>query len=144
MLVELLTACLGSLGFSLLFHIRGPKLFWTALGSMLTWGVYLLGCNLPSLLVRAICAAGFAALYSEICARLLKSPATIFLIPSAVPLIPGGSLYYTMSSALQGDAFGLYENAMNTWKIALGISIGVAAVSTVFRLITSIHRNTDR
>ena len=33
---------------------------------------------------------------AELLARLLKAPATIFLVIGIIPLVPGGGLYYTM------------------------------------------------
>ena len=46
-------------------------------------------------------------IYSEIWARILKTPATTILMPTVIPLIPGGSLYYAMDAALQlGGGWG--------------------------------------
>ena len=42
-------------------------------------------------------------IYSEIWARILKTPATTVLMPTVIPLIPGGSLYYAMDAALRRD-----------------------------------------
>ena len=38
-------------------------------------------------------------IYSEIWARVLKTPATTILMPTVIPLIPGGSLYYAIALA---------------------------------------------
>ena len=35
--LQLVTAALGSLGFSLIFNDRGKTLFWGALGGLLAW-----------------------------------------------------------------------------------------------------------
>ena len=42
MLIQLVTAFTGSLGFALLFHVRKEKLLLASLGGLLAWGVYLL------------------------------------------------------------------------------------------------------
>ncbi|MBQ1965266.1 MAG: threonine/serine exporter family protein, partial [Clostridia bacterium] len=39
------------------------------------------------------------SVYAGIMARVLKTPATTFITTSLIPLIPGGSLYYTMAYA---------------------------------------------
>ena len=43
-LLQLITAALGSLGFSLIFNVRGRPLLFGALGGLIAWGVYL-GCR---------------------------------------------------------------------------------------------------
>ena len=108
MALQLITAFLGSFGFSLLFHVRGKKLFFAALGGLLSWVFYLLlRPKVEALLIASILASCFSAAYAEIMAWLVKAPATVFIIPSVIPLVPGGSLYYAMYSAVIGDAKSL-------------------------------------
>ena len=40
-LIQLVTAFIGSLGFGLLFGLRMKHVFWAALGGMIAWGIYL-------------------------------------------------------------------------------------------------------
>ena len=40
-MIQLVTAFIGSLGFGLLFGLRTKHLFWAALGGMIAWGIYL-------------------------------------------------------------------------------------------------------
>ena len=96
---------IGSLGFALLFGIRGTKpLGCIALGSGIGWIVYLVSVAgghgkafgmLASSLVIAAC--------SEILARVIKTPVILLLVPMLIPEIPGGDLYYTMYSLVEGD-----------------------------------------
>ncbi len=145
MVLQLATAFLGSLGFSLLFHIRGAKLLFAALGGLLSWGFYLWVRGFAgSLLVSNILASCFSAAYAELMARLLKAPATIFIIPSVIPLVPGGSLYYAMYSAVAGDAEALSGYGFETWNIALGLAIGMAAVTSICNLLTVLRRQRRR
>lgn len=141
MLTQLLTAFLGSLGFSLLYRIRGRKLIFAAIGGLLTWGFYLLICTeIQTTIVASALATCFSATYAEVMARTLKAPATMFIIPSIIPLVPGGSLYYAMYAALSGDAAGRVQYGMQTVQTALGIAIGVAAVSSVFNVLAILRK----
>ena len=141
MAIQLFTAFTGSLGFSLLFRVRGWKLLFTAAGGLLSWGFYLLTKQyISSLLIANFLAGGFSAAYAEIMARVLKAPATIFVIPSVIPLVPGGPLYYAMYSAMTGDAEGLSSHGFETWNVALGVAIGIAGVTSVCNLITTLRR----
>lgn len=135
-LIQLLTAFIGALGFSLVFNVRRELLLSASLGGMLVWGVYLFcghffeGVFLPSLV-----AAAFASLYSEILARVKKAPATVFYTPALIPLVPGGSLYYTMSYAIRGEWESMSLSGSSTAYCALGIAVGMSLVlSTDFTL----------
>ena len=132
-IIHLVTAGLGALGFSLLFNVRKELLGAAAFGGFLDWGVYMLaewffggGVFLPS-----VVAAAFASLYAEAMARVEKAPATVFYIPALIPLIPGGSLYYTMSYAVirQWDMVKSY--GASTAYCALGIAVGMSLVLSV-------------
>ena len=131
--LQVVGAFLGSLGFAVLFNIRGRKLVATAVGGGLGWILFLL---LNSFINdEAICyfiVAMSIALYSEIMSRILKAPATIFIAPSLIPLVPGASLYYTMAFALRGntDMFSLRAFATVSLSAALAIGIIVSAIAT--------------
>ena len=53
--LQLVTAVLGSLGFSLIFNVRGKTLFWGALGGLLAWGSYLFFVERGTRMWWAIC-----------------------------------------------------------------------------------------
>lgn len=141
-LVQIFTGFLGSLGFSILFNIRGRKLLIASLGGLLSWTVFLL---LEPLLqgetVRYFCAAAVVTVYAEVFARVLKTPTTTFLVPSLIPLIPGGSLYYTMNYALneQWDLFG--HQALYTLELAVALAVGIIAVTTLVQMYASLRRH---
>ena len=130
-ILHLLTAFLGALGFSVLFGLRRQLLFPAALGGMLAWGIYLLmQFWLNSMFLSCLTASAFAVIYAELLARLLKTPATLYVIPTIIALVPGSSLYYAMSHAVRGEmeqarAFGS-ETLECAFAIAAGISIVVA------------------
>ena len=71
-----------------------------ALGGVLTWVIYVIANTWGfDVFISSLFASAFAAIYSEVIAKIRKAPTTLFLIISVVVLIPGGSLYYTMSYA---------------------------------------------
>lgn len=138
--IQLVTAFLGSLGFALLFHLRRRLLFSASIGGLLSWAVYLLGDRLlGSVFIACLLASAFSALYSEILARLLKAPATVFFIPTIVPLIPGSTLYYTMSYAVQNDWPQAKAYASLTLQYTLSIAIGISLVWALFYMLRKIR-----
>ena len=78
-LIQLVTAFIGSLGFGLLFGLRIKHVFWAALGGMIAWGIYLgVYALIPELFLANLCASVFAVTYAELMAHLRKCPATLF------------------------------------------------------------------
>ncbi len=128
-ILQLITAFIGSLGFAMIFNVR--RKFWIpgSLGGLCSWGIYLF-CEAwtGTIFMPCLIASAFAAFYAEILARLLKAPATIFFIPSVVPLIPGSTLYYTMSSAVRNDWVSFDHYGFLTIQYALSIAIGISLV----------------
>ena len=92
--VQILSSFIGALGFSILFNMRGKKLFFAGLGGFVSWTVYLVLASMTTSTFLPNLAASMAAtIYAEVLARLSKSPATIFLIGAIIPLVPGALLY---------------------------------------------------
>ena len=77
------------------------------------------------------------SMYSEIMARLLKTPAAPVVTTSLIPLIPGGSLYYTMSSAFESDFSKFIEKAVTTLELACALALGIIIVTALSQLIFS-------
>ena len=138
-ILQAIAAAVGALGFSVLFNIRGKNLIFAALGGGLSWGLFLI----LELLIEseAICyfiVALMASLYAEAMARLLRSPATIFIAPSMIPLVPGASLYYTMANALDGNVDGFIKKGIDTLTLAAALSIGVIVSAVIMRTVTKL------
>lgn len=128
MVLQTAMAFAGSLGFALIFHLRRGWLAAASVGGMLSWVVYLLvsvGAGVEGVFAPTLVASAFAALYAELCARILKTPSLLFVIPAVVPLIPGAALFYTMSFAVVADWAACSMYATRTLWFALGISAGM-------------------
>lgn len=138
--IQILTGMLGTLGFTVLFHLRGSKLLLSVIGGFLSWGIFLvLEPLLPGEATRYLISACVITVYSEILARVMKTPTTTFLVPSCIPLIPGGALYYTMNYALGKQWSQFAGQAFYTLQLALSLAVGIIAVTTVVRLLTSLR-----
>ena len=138
--VMILTAAVGTLGYCLLINVKRNKIVYGCLGGVVSTFLYCVcvEAGLTPLLQNLIPAA-VVTLYAEVLARVVKAPATVFLIPSIIPLVPGGRLYYTMRAIVDGDADSAKIYAMETIVIALGIAVGIVVISLVFYHIS--HKN---
>ena len=137
--IQILMGYLGSLGFNILFNIRGRKLFIASLGGFISWTVFLLLEPLfPGEAIRYFLATAAITVYGEVFARIEKTPTTTFLVPSVIPLIPGGSLYYTMNYALNEQWQLFTDKALYTLQLALALAVGIISVTTLVRLTTAL------
>ena len=136
-IILLITAFISVFGFSLLYGLRRRYLFAAALGGLLTVAVYILSDHLlQENFLPYLIASAFAALFAELLAHLLKCPAILFLTPSILPLVPGGSLYYTMSHAVHGEMQAAMESGQTTAEAALAIAAGISIVLAARQLGT--------
>ena len=134
--VQLASAFAGSLGFALLFHVRREKLLLASLGGLLAWGVYLLMGGISDQdVVRYFVASVVLTVYAEVLARLVKCPATLFLVTASVPLIPGGSLYRTMQYFMENNLDAFSTQALTTVLLAVSIAVGMLFPTSIFQLI---------
>lgn len=128
----------GSLGFAILYNTRGRRVLIPAVGGAVFWAVYLVFLYyVKNEYLGFFVVAILITIYSEIWARLLKTPATTVLMPTVIPLIPGGSLYYAMEAALRMDMVRFAEKS----KAALGLAISLAAGIMV---VTSLRQPVER
>lgn len=143
--LQCLYVFIACLGFGVIFNLRGKNLFLAALGATLGWFVYLLctGAGMDDTLCYFVATVAIA-LYSEGMARLHKSPVTIYLVVSFLPLVPGSKIYYTMEYGMAGDTARFLQTGLETCKIAGAIVAGIALVSSVARLTTSFWRGWRR
>ena len=137
---EFLAAFGGTAAFALLFQVRRGKLLLASLGGLLAWAVYLaLRPVMPQDVPRFFVASVVLTIYAEILARVVKCPATLFLVTAAVPLIPGGSLYNTMRYFVEGDFAASSSQGLNTILLALAIAAGMIVPMSMFQLVRRVR-----
>ena len=135
---QALAVFVGCYGFSILFNIHGKGMVLCVIGGTATWMIYLLceGLGLDVYTVN-LYATIFAALYSEVMARVRRCPVTPYLVIAIFPLLPGAGVYYTMSLGLQGEMIEALRKGLETAGIAGSLAVGILLVSTVFRFMTA-------
>ena len=135
-LIQIAAGLIGSLCFGILFNMRGKRLIATAVGGLLSWGLFVVLSNfVSSEPINYFIVAAVVSLYSEIMARILKTPAAPVVTTSLIPLIPGGSLYYTMSSAFESNFTMFLEKAVSTLKLACALALGIIVVTAISQFL---------
>lgn len=134
--LQIVMAMIGALGFGLLFRISGSRLITIMLGGAVNWGVYLLAMRWYDDRVTAFFVSTLAtAVLAEVLARLLKAPVITLLVPMLVPLIPGGDLYYTTLALVQGDTAAFARYGTQFIEEAGAISFGVILVACIVQTL---------
>lgn len=136
-ILQIITGGIGTVGFAILFNVRDKKLIAAILGGFLSWAAFLLFRmfigNEP---ICYFLVSVLISLYSEIMARKLKTPTTTFLMTSLIPLIPGGSLYYTMVYAFSGSSEKFLTKGIYTLQLAAALALGIIVVTAVAKALT--------
>ena len=131
-------AAMACAGFCVMYNLRDFKIGIAAcVGGGLAWVVYLLCAPTGSVMLQNFAAAVTVAIFSEIMARVFKTPSTVFLIVGILPMVPGGGIYYTMEYCIQGNMPMFLERLVITLGVAGAIAVGVSLVSSVVRIITA-------
>lgn len=134
-LIEILSGTVGSLFFAMLFNMRGKRLAVGTLGGFLSWTAYIFFEELTNSEVMSyFLVALFVTVYSEVMARVVKSPTTAFIIASLIPLIPGSSLYYTMRYALSNNSELFSARALYTLELAAALALGVIVATAAAKI----------
>lgn len=144
-IIQILAGFVGSIGFAVLFNIRGKKLLVTAAGGLLSWLLFvILSKGITNEPVIYFIIAGVVSICAEVMARVLKTPTATFITTSLIPLIPGSSLYYTMAYALEQNADMFLRKAMYTLQLASALALGIIASTTLTRIIFQVIKRKNR
>lgn len=138
-LLQLLTACIGALGFALLYNTRGVNALLAAVGGFLGWAAFLGAGRLwgPNDYIGGFAASVMLTVYAECMARIRKTPVTVFLVSGAIPLVPGASLYRAMKYLTAGNGQMFREQSAYALLFAASMSTGIMVTTIVFRLCWS-------
>jgi len=134
-------AFIGSLASGITFNVRGKKLLFTGFSGLTGFLVYLSILEISGYHVFAILAGAVAVgLYSEIAARLLKSPSTVFSIPGIFPLVPGIAAYEMIQYMMKHELLNALGKMVETINGAGAIAFGILLVTAIFRFISRSRR----
>lgn len=142
-IVQLAMAFGSVLGFAVLFNCPSKSMMTSGIIGAIGWGFFLIVKGATASVISASFASALLiGLMGEFSAVRYRRPATVFIIPAILPLVPGYGLYYTMLSIIDKDYAKAAANGFEAFFIAVGISSGLLVASTLFRLIRQYqHRN---
>ncbi|HLR33980.1 MAG TPA: threonine/serine exporter family protein [Tissierellales bacterium] len=133
---QFLFAFLSAIGFAILFSIPKDSIIKSGIVGALGMVVYTLVNEIfKTPVAGTLFAALTVGLLGEILARHYKKPATVFIIPGIIPLVPGAGTYYTMLAVIEKNFNETANTGSETFFIAVAIAVGLTISSSLSRSI---------
>ncbi len=127
MSLHLMAAFLGVVGFAIVLDVPKKYVLYCGLAGIAGWAVYLVMQSSVGVSAGVFASALVISLLSQIFARMLKCPVTVFLIPGIYPLVPGAGIYRTVYYMIMGEnglaSVYLVETLLTAGMIAFGIFV---------------------
>lgn len=131
-ITQIIACTIGGLGYALMYNVKKDKIISATIGVFFTITTYIIANEFfNNVFLATTLGSAVITFYSEILARKLKSPATVFLLPGIIPLVPGGGLFYTMTGLLTRNIEQFKSYGTSTFETAAGIAIGVILASLI-------------
>lgn len=132
--IRSIAAGLGTIAFALMFRVRKRHFVDCGVMGTITWLAYMICVRIWNNEAIAVFVSGFAAvLASRVLAVLRRCPATVFLMTSLIPLLPGISLYRTIYYLLMGNAQISMHFGKLCFLTAFTIAVSIAVVQQIPR-----------
>jgi uncharacterized membrane protein YjjB (DUF3815 family) len=139
---DIVLAFLGSYCPAILFNIERKNLVWAGLCGAAGWTAYKSILLLTESEIFAVFIAAIViSLISEVMAKLLRTPSTVFYIPSLFPIVPGISAYNTVLYIIDKKIIEATYKGLETLGSAGAIAFGILLISTIFRYINTHNIN---
>lgn len=130
--MEMIWQSIGGLvaviGFGVILGVPRRFLIWAGLDGGLGWLVYLaVDAAMDSMLLSTFLGAVVISVGAHICARIFKTPVTMFLIPANMTLVPGAGMYrivyYILHSQREMSTYYLQQTIQAAGMIAVAIFV---------------------
>ncbi len=138
----ILCGALGILGFTFLYHAP----LHTLLPSMFIGGIACMVYRLTVTylygpILAAFLASMTVALLAHFVSRGLKTPTTVFVVPSILPFVPGATIYYTMMELLRGTINNGLSLGLEAFLIAGALALGLLLMGSLIQVVFKLtHR----
>lgn len=134
--VSLISSLVATFGFAIILNNKYKHLPIVSIGGVISCAAYLFSyLFLNNLFISVMIGSMVSTIMAEILARVLKSPSTVFLIPTIIPFVPGAMLFYMMYNLINGNVSKFYEYFTNLGLASLGIAVGIILASVCAQVV---------
>lgn len=138
---ELIWRSIGALvavmGFGIVLKVPRRFLLWAGIDGAVGWFIYLIVEQITgSMLASTFLGAVGIAVGAHLCARIFKTPVTIFMIPANLTIVPGAGMYrivyYILRSEHEMSSYYFQQTILAAGMIAVAIFIVNIILEKVF------------
>lgn len=135
MFLQVVGAFIATVTFSIVIGVPKKFIVNSGLVGGIGWFVNLWLNKLGfDIVFRFFMASLVVALISHSCARLRKSPVTVFLIPGIIPLVPGTAIYRMVYNMIMNEGSRGSYYFVQTLQLAGVIAVAIFIMDTFFRI----------
>jgi uncharacterized membrane protein YjjB (DUF3815 family) len=113
-----------------------------ALNGLIATAIYLL-VPINSVYFQSFIAMLVSALIAELLARIMKAPATVFIVIGCFPLVPGRGIYQTMLYAVRSDSTMFIQSFLRTFGTAMSLALAILVSSTIILVYRKLKTQPD-
>lgn len=141
-MLKIISCIIAIFAFSVIIKVPKNKIKYTVLGGAISTIISVIMMNSGyKTFTYTFVSMVTVCIYSEILARIIKTPANIILLPSSIPLLPGSYLYYAMSYLIHFNREKFFYYTLKTISAGLGMALGGILVSMIVVLIIDIKNS---
>ena len=134
-LYKVIGAFIAIFSFAIMLETPKKYLAYAGIVGAIGWLVYLLAMDKsPNEILATFLSALAIAFVSQIFARVLKLPVTVFLVAGILPTVPGAGMYRIVYYFIQNDMSMAAHYLALTLELAGAIAIGIFLVDAMFRM----------
>ena len=129
----------ATLGFAIYFRAPLGSVIASGVSGGFSWTLYyLIVYNFDNKILATLAGAFLVGIIVEVLAINYKKPATIFITPGIIPLVPGSWMYYTMSHLVNLDFNKAIAAGVEVFFLAAAIAIGIILSTIFIRIIKTL------
>lgn len=139
---QIILSFFGTIGFSIIFNVPPKELLYCAIVGALGWLIFqlIITNNEQAYIMATLFSAMIVTFFSRFLSSLRKMPATVYIIPGIIPLVPGAGIYYTMFYIVSGDNNTALLTGIESVAIAGSITIGLLIILSLPQKMFRIKR----
>lgn len=144
-LTQFLYGFAAAMAFALLFHAPKRALFYNGLVGGIGWIAYKFLIETGNgVLISSIISALIIGTLSATFGTVLKLPNLVIYVPSLIPIVPGGGMYYTMYYLIMSEMKLFSAKALETTLIAMSLAIGIFISTSTINIINKVFNITKK
>lgn len=125
-LLQFIYSFFGTTGFAIYFGSPVNSIIPSGIAGGASWSLYyIVYSNFDNKILATFMGAFLVGTLGEILATKYKKPATVFITPGIVTLVPGAGMYYTMSYLVNENFISAIDEGVEVFFIAAAIATGI-------------------